>query len=73
MDCVALRTTENGRDPEDLVEAARAAGLVADVAPSVEAALRRLPREGDVPPRVLVCGSLYLAGEVLAANGMSPD
>ena len=73
VDCVALRTTENGRDPVDLVEAARAAGLVAEVAPSVEAALRRLPREGAVPPRVLVCGSLYLAGEVLAANGMSPD
>lgn len=73
VDCVALHTTTNGRDPADLVEAARAAGLVAEVAPSVEAALRRLPRDGDVPPRVLVCGSLYLAGEVLAANGMSPE
>lgn len=73
VDCVALHTTTNGRDPADLVEAARAAGLVAEVASSVEAALRRLPRDGDVPPRVLVCGSLYLAGEVLAANGMSPE
>ena len=25
------------------------------------------------PPRVLICGSLYLAGEVLAANGTLPQ
>ena len=27
----------------------------------------------DRPPRVLICGSLYLAGEVLAANGTLPE
>ena len=27
---------------------------------------------GKQPPRVLICGSLYLAGEVLAANGTPP-
>ena len=26
----------------------------------------------DRPPRILICGSLYLAGEVLAANGTLP-
>jgi folylpolyglutamate synthase/dihydropteroate synthase len=25
-------------------------------------------REGDGPPRILICGSLYLAGKVLADN-----
>jgi dihydrofolate synthase / folylpolyglutamate synthase len=25
-----------------------------------------------VPPRILICGSLYLAGEVLSANGTPP-
>jgi dihydrofolate synthase/folylpolyglutamate synthase len=24
------------------------------------------------PPRILICGSLYLAGTVLAANGTPP-
>ena len=37
------------------------------------ASRRRSPRLHDYvwdrPPRVLICGSLYLAGEVLAANG----
>jgi len=36
--------------------------------PTVLAALRAIPREGP-PGRVLVCGSLYLAGEVLKADG----
>ena len=35
--------------------------------PTVAAALDQLPRE--TPSRVLVCGSLYLAGEVLKADG----
>jgi dihydrofolate synthase/folylpolyglutamate synthase len=37
---------------------------------SVEAALHALARLAyDVPPRILITGSLYLAGHVLAANG----
>ncbi|MEO1190647.1 MAG: folylpolyglutamate synthase/dihydrofolate synthase family protein [Pseudomonadota bacterium] len=35
---------------------------------SVEAALACLPR-GDGPARVLICGSLYLIGKLLAKNG----
>jgi dihydrofolate synthase / folylpolyglutamate synthase len=27
----------------------------------------------DPPPRILITGSLYLAGEVLAANGTPPE
>ncbi|MBL6081265.1 bifunctional folylpolyglutamate synthase/dihydrofolate synthase [Belnapia sp. T18] len=45
-----------------------ASGGVARPGPTVEAALRALPREGP-PARVLVCGSLYLAGEVLKLDG----
>jgi len=41
-----------------------ASGGVARPGPTVAAALRALPR-GGVPARVLICGSLYLAGEVL--------
>jgi dihydrofolate synthase/folylpolyglutamate synthase len=41
-----------------------ASGGVARPGPLVTDALRRLPREG-APARVLICGSLYLAGEVL--------
>jgi dihydrofolate synthase/folylpolyglutamate synthase len=52
---------------ERIAAAARAAG-VADAAPaaSVEAAVAALAQ--DPPARLLVCGSLYLAGSVLAEN-----
>ncbi|MBI3453175.1 MAG: bifunctional folylpolyglutamate synthase/dihydrofolate synthase [Rhodospirillales bacterium] len=56
---------------EPLATAARAAGI-ADTAPSagLGAALADLVRiAGDRPPRVLICGSLHLAGVVLAENG----
>jgi dihydrofolate synthase / folylpolyglutamate synthase len=45
-----------------------ASGGVARPGPLVTDALRQLPR-GDRPARVLICGSLYLAGEVLKLDG----
>jgi dihydrofolate synthase / folylpolyglutamate synthase len=49
---------------------ARDVGLNAAACPSVEAALRFLAaRDWPVPPRILIAGSLYLAGTVLTANG----
>ena len=53
-------------------EAAAAAGGGAGVHESVAAALETLPRDPDRPARVLICGSLYLAGRVLAENGTLP-
>jgi dihydrofolate synthase / folylpolyglutamate synthase len=45
-----------------------ASGGLARPGPTVAAALAALPRDGR-PARVLICGSLYLAGEVLKADG----
>jgi dihydrofolate synthase/folylpolyglutamate synthase len=55
---------------EAVAEHARAVGLT-DVAAAedVEAAVAAAARPGDPPGRVLICGSLYLAGRVLAGNG----
>ncbi len=66
-----------GRDgampPDRLADAARALGMRVEIAGSVEAALRALARlTYEVPPRILITGSLYLAGHVLAANGTPP-
>ncbi|HEY4032328.1 MAG TPA: folylpolyglutamate synthase/dihydrofolate synthase family protein [Caulobacteraceae bacterium] len=53
---------------EATMDAARIAGLQAEaVGYPLEAVRRALDAEG-VPPHVLICGSLYLAGEVLAAS-----
>jgi dihydrofolate synthase/folylpolyglutamate synthase len=49
---------------------AEAYGPDATWADSVERALRALPEDGAP---VLIAGSLYLAGKVLAANGEVPD
>jgi dihydrofolate synthase/folylpolyglutamate synthase len=55
-------------DPAMLAKSAREAGLNAEIAHDVSAALEAtLTKEGP-PPHVLICGSLYLAGEVLAMN-----
>ncbi|WP_186387854.1 folylpolyglutamate synthase/dihydrofolate synthase family protein [Stappia sp. TSB10P1A] len=73
--CVPLTTTDAGRDPACLAGSAREAGLAADAHASLVAALAHVRERaaGDtVPPRILICGSLYLAGEVLARNGMKP-
>lgn len=43
--------------------------LDAKPATSVEAAIRELAATAPGPARILVCGSLYLAGSVLAENG----
>jgi dihydrofolate synthase/folylpolyglutamate synthase len=48
--------------------AAAAAGLPATTADSVAAALTAIARN-DPAARVLICGSLYLAGQVLRENG----
>ncbi len=54
----------------DAVGLARQAGLPAEGHGSTEAALAAIvARHGPEPRRVLICGSLYLAGTVLAENG----
>lgn len=59
--------------PDRLADAARALGMRVENAASVEAALQTLSRLAyEVPPRILITGSLYLAGHVLARNGTPP-
>lgn len=55
--------------PSDLVEIAGQLGFPADAHDNVEEALAAVPEDA----RVLIFGSLYLAGAVLAANEEVPD
>ena len=57
-----------------LYDAARAAGLDAAPAEDLEDAMLQLhawarAHARETPPRILICGSLYLAGQILAENG----
>jgi dihydrofolate synthase/folylpolyglutamate synthase len=52
---------------------ARKAGLDAAPAEDLDDAMLQVTAwtrlgDSDVPPRILICGSLYLAGKVLAEN-----
>ncbi len=58
---------ENAVQAEALAEAARAHGLAAETAAGIVAALKQASLITPAP-RILICGSLYLAGRVLAAH-----
>jgi len=58
-------------EPERLAEVAEGLGLEAEAAMDPATAMARIAAESGrraPPPRILICGSLYLAGEVLAEN-----
>jgi dihydrofolate synthase/folylpolyglutamate synthase len=70
---VPIMDRDNAMPPDRLADAARQLGMRVETSASVEAALHSLARLAyEVPPRILVTGSLYLAGHVLAANGTPP-
>lgn len=71
---VPVDHSEAGRDPAELAALARVAGLSAEPAGSVRTALRALQEAWrfEPAPRILICGSLYLAGDVLEQNGTLP-
>jgi dihydrofolate synthase/folylpolyglutamate synthase len=58
---------EAASPPERIVEAARSLGLTAETATDLKTATARALQTPG-PPHVLICGSLYLAGEVLAMS-----
>ena len=70
---VPVPGAERGMSAEAVADAARAIGLAATSRDNLIEALdaaRKL--DLDPPPRILITGSLYLAGEVLRENGSLP-
>ena len=65
---VAIPGEENSLSATNLADVARRAGLDANATADVTAALAEIRALGDGPVRVLICGSLYLAGTVLAGS-----
>ncbi len=71
---VKIPDQDNAMKPDVLADAARQLGMRVEIAASVEAALKSVARLAyEVPPRILIAGSLYLAGHVLAENGTPPQ
>jgi len=61
------------RDPGDLAVMARAQGFIADDHATLGEALAHIAVSAKQAVRLLSFGSLYLAGEILAANNQAPD
>ena len=73
---VPIGGTDAAIDPVVLAHAAFDAGLTAEPSSSIEEALQEIHSRLmlDAPaPRILIGGSLYLAGNALSANGTLPD
>jgi dihydrofolate synthase / folylpolyglutamate synthase len=70
---VPIPRQENAMPPETIVAMARTLDFPAQASPDVETALAAVNNFDLHPaPRILITGSLYLAGEVLAQNGTLP-
>ncbi len=76
---VPVPGTNAGFDPQLLADQAMAADLPARAFADVGSALSSIGKDADAAgkdgngPRILICGSLYLAGAVLKENGPLPD
>ncbi len=74
MIAVPVPGAEKGMSAEAVADAARAIGLAATSRDNLDEALEAARKlDLDPPPRILITGSLYLAGEVLRANGTPPS
>ena len=62
---IAIPGQPNGASAETMVAAAHGHGIAARAARSLEDGLRALAESSNQPARVLIAGSLYLAGTVL--------
>jgi dihydrofolate synthase/folylpolyglutamate synthase len=71
---VPIPQQENTLSAVALADVARAIGLPAQASPDIETALAAIASfDLDQHPRILITGSLYLAGAALALNGTPPE
>jgi dihydrofolate synthase/folylpolyglutamate synthase len=70
---IPIPDQKNSAPADTIASIARAADIPAQSSADVASALTEIGKLGLAPPsRVLITGSLYLAGTVLAANGTPP-
>jgi len=72
---VPLATSDSAVPPRELAEIAQTAGLSANASAGVADAFHAISgllKDGEAA-RIIICGSLYLVGEVLKDNGTPPQ
>jgi dihydrofolate synthase/folylpolyglutamate synthase len=71
---IPIEGQKNALSPDEIAGMARSVGIPAMTRSSIKAALDAVERlELDPAPRILITGSLYLAGEVLKQNDALPE
>jgi dihydrofolate synthase/folylpolyglutamate synthase len=73
---VPIAGSDASVDAEALAQSARSVGLKFTATGSIAEALEKVKEAAaqfDLPPRILIGGSLYLAGNALAFNGTIPE
>ncbi|HYC17912.1 MAG TPA: folylpolyglutamate synthase/dihydrofolate synthase family protein [Pseudolabrys sp.] len=71
---VPVPGAEKGLSAEAVADAARGIGLAATSRDNLSEALEAVRKlDLDPPPRIIITGSLYLAGEALRQNGVLPQ
>ena len=74
LHAIPIPSQKVARTPHEICDLARSAGLTATEADDAARAIKAIiAAEGDKPVRILITGSLYLAGEILAVNGTPPQ
>jgi dihydrofolate synthase / folylpolyglutamate synthase len=74
MIAVPVPNADKGMSAEAIADAARAIGLPATSRDNLSEALEAARKlDLEPPPRILITGSLYLAGDVLRENGTLPQ
>lgn len=68
LHAVSVPEEPASRTPDDIAREAHDLGIPASMSIDVPAALFAIAGKAASPVRVLICGSLYLAGQVLRAN-----
>ena len=68
LQAVSIPGETNTLSAEETAEIAQAVGFEAGTAENVEAAIQSLIETDPTPKRILICGSLYLAGTVLGRD-----
>ena len=67
--CVAIAGEAASLSADEMARAAARSGLKASTAASLDDALDDIVATAKAPARILICGSHYLVGALLADNG----
>ena len=68
LTAIEILDSDSSFSANEILEAAKKIGFQAKTAKSISTAIRKIITEDKLPSMILICGSLYLAGNILKEN-----